>query len=132
MFLKFRKHHIGIIVDREKIPILEKKYKKKFKMDKTQETRVLFVWDDELEMYREYIVREGRVKNSSNGFAHFCYNVDDKGVLDKLDAHIKDNALGYPVTKLEKSESKECGWVRFYFIKNQGLIEINLLENCDV
>ena len=60
-------------------------------------------------------------------------NLHERNVDDPiLENYIKDNALGYPVTKLEKSESEECGWVRFYFIKNQGLIELNLLENLNV
>ena len=132
MLLKLKKHHIGIIVDKEQILELEKKYSKKFNMDETQGTRVLFIWDEELDMYREYIVREGRVKNSKTGFAHFCYSIENIALFNQLENYIKDNALGYPVTKLEKSESEECGWVRFYFIKNQGLIELNLLENLNV
>ena len=39
-----------------------------------------------------------------------------------------DDRLQNKVTELEKSESKECGYVVFFFIKNTGLVEFNLLE----
>ena len=36
--------------------------------------------------------------------------------------------LGLQISKLEKSGSEECGWIKFYFIKNHGIIELNLLK----
>jgi len=125
MLDKLTKHHVGIIIDEEKVEILENKFSKKFHLDKTQGTRVLFVYDEDLNMFREYIVKEGRVKNLQLGFAHICYNVPDSDIFEKIDKFIKENKLGYPVTKLEMSASSECGLVRFYFLKYHGLIELN-------
>jgi len=126
MLDKLKKHHIGIIVSDQQVGFLEKKYKGHFHMDETQGTRVMFVPDDELGMYREYIVKEGRAKNLALGFAHFCYCLSDNNALKCFKKNIKENKLGYPVTKLEKSGSLECGLVQFFFIKNHGLIEINV------
>lgn len=128
MLSQLKKHHIGIIVDPKKISSLEKKYSKKFHFDKIQDTRVLFVKDSELGIYKELIVQEGRAKNIPTGFYHVCYSVENKYELDTLELFIKEKKLGYPVTKMEKSGSKECGWVKFFFIKTFGFIEINLID----
>ena len=129
MLNQLKKHHIGIIINPKEIPFLEKKYSKIFHLDKTQGTRVMFVRDSELGIYKELIAKEGRAKNIPTGFYHVCYSVDDKNELDKLELFIKKKKLGYPITQLEKSGSKECGWVKFFFIKNFGFIEINLINN---
>ena len=129
MLNQLNKHHIGIIIDPKEVLSLEKKYCKKFHVDKIQDTRVMFVEDPELGIYKELIVREGRAKNISTGFYHVCYSVDNKNALDTLELFIKEKKLGYPVTQLEKSGSKECGWIKFFFIKNFGFIEINLIDN---
>ena len=128
MLSQLKKHHIGIIVDLKNIPSLEKKYSKKFHFDKIQGTRVLFVKDSEMELYKELIVQEGRAKNIPTGFYHVCYSVENKLELDTLELFIKEKKLGYPVTQMEKSGSKECGWVKFFFIKSFGFIEINLID----
>ena len=88
----------------------------------------MFVADAELGIYKELIVQEGRAKNIPTGFYHVCYSVDNKNELNTLELFIKDKKLGYPVTQLEKSGSKECGWVKFFFIKIFGFIEINLIN----
>ena len=129
MLNQLSKHHIGIIIDPKEIPSLEKKYSKKFHIDKIQGTRVMFVKDTELGIYKEFIIQEGRAKNIPTGFYHICYSVDNENELDTLELFIKEKKLGYPVTQLEKSGSKECGWVKFFFIKNFGFIEINLINN---
>ena len=129
MLNNLEKHHIGIIVSPKDIPSIEQEYGKKFHIDKIQGSRVMFVEDEELGIYKELIVQEGRAKNIPTGFYHVCYSVDSKNELDKLELFIKEKKLGYPVTQLEKSGSKECGWVKFFFIKNFGLIEINLIDN---
>ena len=128
MFDKLEKHHVGIIITNEQRIILERK-SIFFHEDVTQGTHVSFVMDDELGMYREYIVQEGRVANIKPGFYHFCYNIPDITTMQKLEGFIREKRLGYPVTKLEKSGSAECGWVKFYFLKNHGVIELNLLED---
>ena len=128
MLSQLSKHHIGIIIDSVEIPSLEKKYSQKFHVDKIQDTRVMFVEDKELGIYKEFIAQEGRAKNIPTGFYHVCYSVDNKNELDTLELFIKEKKLGYSVTQLEKSGSKECGWVKFFFIKNFGFIEINLIN----
>ena len=128
MFDKLEKHHIGIIVSDQQRKQIEENLKRKFNMDKIQGTRVLFEHDPHLDFYKEYIVKEGRVKDSPLGFAHVCYNVRNQSELDKIEDFIVQNQLGLQITKLEKSGSEECGWVKFYFIKNHGIIELNLLE----
>ena len=128
MFDKLQKHHIGIIVSDEQRRKIEEGLKRKFNMDKTQGTRVLFENDPDLGFYKEYIVKEGRVKDSPLGFAHICYNVKNQTELNKIENFIDQNELGLQITKLEKSGAEECGWVKFYFIKNHGVIELNLLK----
>ena len=129
MLSQLSKHHIGIIVSPKDILSIEKEYGKKFHIDKIQGSRIMFIEDEELGIYKELIVQEGRAKNIPTGFYHVCYSVDNKNELDTLELFIKDKKLGYPVTQLEKSGSKECGWVKFFFIKNFGFIEINLIDN---
>ena len=71
-------------------------------------TNVSFVIDNELGMYKEFIVQEGRVANVKAGFYHFCYNVPNVLKMKSVEDKIKESSLGYPLTKLEKSESEEC------------------------
>jgi len=131
MFDELKKHHIGIIVSDEQRKKIEKRLKRKFNMDKTQGTRVLFEKDPYLGFYKEYIVKEGRVKYIPLGFAHICYDVKNQSELNKIENFIDQNELGLQITKLEKSGAEECGWVKFYFIKNHGVIELNLLKKDD-
>ena len=131
MFDELKKHHIGIIVSDEQRKKIEKRLKRKFNMDKTQGTRVLFEKDPYLGFYKEYIVKEGRVKYIPLGFAHICYDVKNQSELNKIEDFIDQNELGLQITKLEKSGAEECGWVKFYFIKNHGVIELNLLKKDD-
>ena len=128
MLSQLSKHHIGIIVSPKDIPSIEQEYGKKFHIDKIQGSRVMFVEDEELGIYKELIVQEGRAKNIPIGFYHVCYSVENKKELDTLELFIKEKKLGYPITQLEKSGSKECGWIKFFFIKNLGFIEINLIN----
>ena len=128
MLSQLRKHHIGVIVSPKDILSIEQEYGKKFHIDKIQGSRVMFVEDEELGIYKELIVQEGRAKNIPTGFYHVCYSVDNKNELDTLELFIKEKKLGYPITQLEKSGSKECGWIKFFFIKNLGFIEINLIN----
>ena len=131
MFDRLEKHHIGIIITNEKRVLLEAQGIT-FHEDTTKGTNVSFVMDNELGMYKEFIVKEGRVANVKAGFYHFCYNVPNVLKMKSVEDKIKESSLGYPLTKLEKSESEECGWVKFYFIKNHGVVEFNLLEDPNV
>ena len=88
MFDKLEKHHIGIIITNvekaklEKLGII-------FHKDETQGVHVAFLMDDELGMYREYIVQEGRVSKMKSGFYHICYNIPDLTTLKNIDNFIK-------------------------------------------
>lgn len=127
MFDRLEKHHLGFIIplnEREKI---EKIFDKKFHYDAIQQTHVLFIYDANLRIYIEYICQEGRAARQKLGFAHICYNLKDRNELEKIDNLVKENQLGYRLTELEKSGSKECGIITFYFIKNQGIVEFNLI-----
>ena len=128
MFDKLEKHHIGIIITNVQRAKLENQGIL-FHKDETQGVHVAFVKDEELGMYREYIVQEGRVAKMKSGFYHFCYNIPDLTTMKNIENFIKDKKIGFPVTKLEKSGSDECGWVKFYFLKNHGMVELNLLED---
>ena len=89
MFDELKKHHIGIIVSDEQRKKIEKCLKRKFNMDKTQGTRVLFEKDPYLGFYKEYIVKEGRVKDIPLGFAHICYDVKNQSELNKIENFCK-------------------------------------------
>ncbi len=128
MFDKLKPHHLGFVVPLEEKADIERKHGKSFVYDEIQKTHVLFVFDKDLDIYLEYICREGLVANQKRGFAHVCYCVKDKAELERVQVYIADKKLGYEVTKLEKSGSKECGWIIFYYIKNIGVIELNLAQ----
>lgn len=128
MFDRLKKHHIGIIVEKKEIPGIEKIIGKQFHLDTIQGTRVLFIKDISNNFFIEYIVKEGRAKNLSIGYSHTCYEVEDYEKFLKIEKFIIKDKNGYSITKLEKSNSKECNLIKFYFVKNLGLIEINLLK----
>ena len=127
MFSQLNKHHIGIIIDPKEIPSLEKKYSKIFNVDKTQGTRVMFVKDAELGIFKEFIVQEGRAKNIPTGFYHVCYSVENKNELEKLELFIKEKKLGYPVTQLEKSII--CYDNQFYKLGNTAIKIYDILAH---
>ena len=102
MLSQLSKHHIGIIVSPKDIFSIEQEYGKKFHIDKIQGSRVMFVEDAELGIYKELIVQEGRAKNIPTGFYHVCYSVDNKNELDTLELFIKEKAWlsCYPTGKI--------------------------------
>lgn len=126
MFDKLEKHHLGFIVPVEEKENIEKRFGKKFTYDTIQKTNVLFVYDECLKTHMEYICQEGRVAKQKPGFAHICYNIKNRDELQKIEKKIEEEKMGYPLTDLEKSGSQECGFVMFYFIKNHGVVELNL------
>lgn|SRR3989338_230978 len=126
MFDKLEKHHIGYIIPKEEKNKVEEWLGKKFHFDAIQQTHILFAYDCYLRLYTEYICQEGRVARQKPGFAHICYNVNSMSELEEIERNISENKMGYPLTKLEKSGSVECGHIKFYFIKNHGVIELNL------
>ena len=125
MLDKFKKHHLGFIIGEEDIIFLEKTYKKKFIYDPIQKTRILFINYEIMNILIEFIVKEGRVKNSPKGYAHTCYSVT-KMDYNNFEINIKKNNLGFPITDLEKSITKECNFVKFYYYRGLGIIELNV------
>ena len=126
MFDKLEKHHIGFIIPLEEKAGIEQRFGKTFNYDAIQGTHVIFVYDKIFRMLVEYICQEGRVANQKPGFAHICYNLKDRAQLQEAEDFILGNKMGYPLTELEKSGSKECGFIKFYYLKNQGVIEFNV------
>ncbi len=128
MFDQLKKHHLGFVIPCEQKEILEQELGKKFLFDPMQETHVLFVFNDWLDLYLEFICQEGRVKHHKPGYAHTCYSVQDESELEKVQQFINQNRFGFPLTRLEKSGSKECGQVMFYYLRHLGVIELNVTE----
>jgi hypothetical protein len=128
MFDKLKKHHLGFVIPAEEKESIENKFGSKFTYDSVQETHVLFVYDKALRIYIEYICQEGRVAKQNPGFVHICYNLVDQSELEKVEDYISKNKMGYQLTELEESCSTECGSVIFYFIKNMGVVELNLVK----
>ena len=128
MIDKLEKHHVGFVVPLDEKEKIEGRFKKPFVYDAIQQTHVLFNFDETLRIYVEYICKEGRAAKLPVGFAHVCYNVPDEKALKEIENHIVLNKLGYKITSLEKSGSKECGHIVFYYLKDQGVVEFNLLH----
>lgn len=126
MLNNFKFHHIGFIVDEKQKINIENKLNKFFILDPIQDTFILFTKDLTSNHLIEYILKTGRVTNSKTGFAHLCYTVNSIEILNKFISYIADNNLGFPITDLEKSISEECNYVKFFFMKEYGLIEINV------
>jgi hypothetical protein len=131
VFDKLKKHHIGIVITSMKRKEMERQGIS-FHKDEVQGVHVAFVMDKALGMYKEYIVQEGRASKIKLGFYHICYSVENLSSLKEVEDFIRDKKLGFPITKLEKSGSLECGWVRFYYLKHHGVIELNLVNNLNV
>ena len=128
MFDKLKRHHLGFLIPVEEREHIENKFGSKFIYDSVQKTHVLFVYDKYLRIYIEYICREGRVAKQKPGFVHICYDIEDQSELGKVEDYISKNKMGYQLTELEESCSTECGSVIFYFIKNMGVVELNLVK----
>ena len=127
-FFSLKLHHVGIIIEKKNIKKVESYTKKKFKLDKIQGVRVLFHRKDINHFYDEYIVKEGKSTNQKLGFNHLCFSVENRKKYLKINNFIKKNKIGYSISKLCHSGSKECNLIKFYFIKNIGLIELNVLK----
>jgi hypothetical protein len=131
MIDQLEKHHIGIIITNDQKVTLEKRGLV-FHNDVIQGAHISFEMDNELGMYREYIVQEGRVANVNPGFYHFCYNIPDLEMMKTTENFIKNKKLGFPITKWENAKADECGSVKFYFLKNLGVVEFNIDFNLDL
>ena len=128
MIEKLEKHHIGIVIFPDEILVLEKKWNCKFHFDVIQGVHVCFRWNEQMNIYEEYITKEGRALNYIKGFHHICYNVNGQDQFQEIHDYIVKNKHGFRLTFLEKSGSKECNQVAFYNVKNLGIIELNVLE----
>lgn len=128
MFDRLEKHHLGFVIPSEDREAIENRCKKSFVYDPIQETYILFDYNQSLHIYIEYICCQGRVKHHKPGFAHICYKVKDRPELERADKFIQSRNLGFKLTNLEKSASEECGYIIFYFLKDIGVIELNLME----
>lgn len=128
MFDKLEKHHLGFIIPLSERDQVQERFGKEFHYDAVQGTHVLFIYDETLHIYKEYICQEGRAARLKPGFAHICYQVKNRAELDKIDEFIDENKMGFRLTTLEKSSSRECGFITFYFLKDYGVIELNLPE----
>ena len=122
------KHHIGIVIDLEKKSELEHKWDVSFHRDETQGVQVLFVQDEELGIYKEYITKEGRAKNYELGLHHICYNAKDHKEFQNIHKYLCSERRGMRLTFPEKSGSKECNYVAFYLLRGFGVVEINILD----
>lgn len=131
MISTLEKHHIGIAISKEAMPYLEKKFNKHFHFDEIQGVHVLFVQDEDLGFYKEFITIEGRAKNYNNGMHHICFNVPNKQTFHEIQQYIKDNKLGFRLTFPEKSGSIECNFICFYSHRDLGIIEFNILDYND-
>ena len=126
MLDKLKKHHLGFVVAPESVPALEKKFGKSFHLDSIQGVKVVFIWNESMGLYEEYFTSEGRAKNYPLGFNHICFEIGSKEQLDQIDGWLRANKLGFRLTFLERSGSKECGMVCFYKVQNLGVVEFNI------
>ncbi|HIJ82739.1 MAG: hypothetical protein HW380_2372 [Magnetococcales bacterium] len=127
MLDRLKKHHLGVVIEEDKIPILEKMAGRSFIFDELQGVRVLFVKDQLLGLYQEYILREGRAVKYPLGFHHVCYQVDSMEHMNQIHDFLTKKHLGFRLTFPESSGSLECGMITFYQIRNIGMVEFNIL-----
>jgi hypothetical protein len=121
---KYPIHHLGIattIQDFEKLS--EGKY---VNVDRTQGVSTFFVKDELFDCYLEYFTISGRASNYEPGFNHVCYSLPNETELLAITKLLKESQLGIQLTKLEKSGSKECNRVVFFFLTGFGIVEFNI------
>ena len=128
MFNDLKVNHIGIIVNRDLMHSIEKESGNLFIEDKIQGVWVCFVWDESLKLYKEYITKEGRVKNTQVGFNHVFYDINTQDEMKKLHNILLKNRIGIRLTLPESSPAKQCNVVSFYKIIGVGVVEFNIKE----
>jgi len=121
-------NHFGIIVPAGDVDKIEKESGNKFVRDDIQGVSVLFVWNNELNHFCEYITREGRAANYELGFNHICYDVGSTEEMNQIHKDIVLDKQGVRLTLLEPSPTKNCNKVAFYKLKNIGIVEFNVLD----
>ena len=128
LFKDLKINHIGIIISIDMKNKIEVESGELFLDDKIQGVSVCFVWDERMNLYREYITQEGRAKNYSIGYNHICYDVKSSNEMDKLHIKILKNRMGVRLTLPEPSPVKQCNIVTFYKIFGLGIFEFNILS----
>ena len=128
MFDDLKVNHIGIIINRDLMHSIEKETGNLFIEDEIQGVWVCFVWDESLKLYKEYITKEGRVKNSQIGFNHVCYDINSQNEMNNLHNIFLKNRIGIRLTLPEPSPTNECNIVTFYKIIGVGIVEFNILD----
>lgn len=126
MIKSLEKHHVGVIVAPDDVPRIESSFSGKFIPDNIQGTRICMTSLPYFQLPVEFIVKEGRATNYDLGFHHVCYQVEDSRALEDLRSFIKDNRMGFRLTKLEESPLKECNKVMFFVLHQIGIIEVNV------
>lgn len=121
-------NHIGIVINRDSMISIERDSGNKFTHDKIQGVYVCFVWDKQLNLYKEYITKEGRVKNAKIGFNHICYDIETHDEMKKIHSFLLKNRHGIRLTLPEPSPVKQCNYVSFYKIVGIGIVEFNIKE----
>tara|TARA_B100000795_G_C22397543_1_gene285834 strand:- start:39 stop:446 length:408 start_codon:yes stop_codon:yes gene_type:complete len=128
MFDDLKVNHIGIIINRDLMHSIEKETGNLFIEDEIQGVWVCFVWDEALKLYKEYITKEGRVKNSQIGFNHVCYDINSQNEMNNLHNIFLKNRIGIRLTLPEPSPTDQCNIVTFYKIIGVGIVEFNILD----
>ncbi|MAM05065.1 MAG: hypothetical protein CMD06_03800 [Flavobacteriales bacterium] len=121
-------NHIGIIIPCEIKNKIEKDSGNFFVEDKIQGVSVCFVWDESMNIFKEYITQEGRAKNYKLGYNHICFDIDTHHEMRKLHKKILKSRLGVRLTLPEPSPTKQCNIVTFYKILGLGIVEFNILD----
>ena len=122
-------NHIGIVISQKfKETILEEK-RGEFVEDPIQGVEVCFIWDEEMQIYKEFITQEGRARNYKIGYNHICFDIDTKTELQSFHKQLIKSKLGIRLTLPEPSPTKQCNIVSFYKIKGLGIVEFNILES---
>ncbi|MDC0413138.1 hypothetical protein OAM44_02520 [Pelagibacteraceae bacterium] len=133
MLKQLKKHHIGVVINKKFKKLAEIITNKKFQKDKTQKTEVLFFKIPFLKFYIEFVLKMGRVKNAKIGLHHTCYDVKNKLEIDEILNSFINNKINennvFEITKIEKSSSKECNYVQFFYFKKLGIIEFNIKDH---
>jgi len=128
MFSDLKVNHIGIIINRDLMHSIENESGNIFIEDKIQGVWVCFVWDESLKLYKEYITKEGRAKNSQIGFNHVCYDINSQDEMNNFHNILLTNRIGIRLTLPEPSPTDQCNIVTFYKIIGLGIVEFNILE----
>ena len=119
-------HHIGVALEINDFKNLT--YNLDINDDKTQGVQTYFDFNQTLQCYIEYFTISGRARNYRSGFNHVCYNIKNLAEFTHLHNYIKQNAWGIQITKIEKSGSKECNNVVFFYFEKFGIVEFNICD----